>query len=301
MSESLILVVEDNPITEKMLRLALESAGYAVLAAHDGRTALRLTENRCPDLVLQDLVLPDVSGFDLVTRMRARPGWDEIPILACSGFVTALEEARLSATGFDDFISKPIEPSRLVELIRTYLPLNGSGAPDLFGSGRRLLLADDDPVQLKMINVRLHQAGFDVMTATDGFEALERAQVFRPDVIVTDVLMPHLDGFGLCLAVREDPRLAHVPVILVTSSYVEEADRELGRRAGADHFVVRRPDLSELVDALRDSVGRSHEAAPTEGDMEAENLDADRADRVVRQLERQVALHAGVVQRCSTL
>lgn len=145
MTESLILVVEDNPITEKILRLSLESEGYEVLAARDGRTALRITEDRCPDLVLQDLILPDISGFDLVARLRSRPGWDGIPILALSGFVTALEEARLSVTGFDDFIPKPIEPSRLLQIIRAYLPRQESGAAEQFGKGRRLLLADDDP------------------------------------------------------------------------------------------------------------------------------------------------------------
>ncbi|HKE14596.1 MAG TPA: response regulator [Kofleriaceae bacterium] len=300
MPAPLILVVEDNPITEKILRLSLESDGYDVLAARDGTTALSLTEGRCPDLILQDLILPDLCGFDLVSRMRARPGWEAIPILAFSGFVTALEEARVSTNGFDDFISKPIEPSRLLDIVRTYLPRRAPWAGDRFGGGRRLLLADDDPVQLRMISLRLGRAGFEVMTAADGVEALERARMFRPDVIVTDVIMPRLDGYGLCLAVREEPRLANVRLLLVTPGHVEETDRDLGRRAGADDHVVRRPDLSEIVEALRAILGRpahpSHAAAVRIGE-----LDHDRADRVIRQLERQVALHAGEAQRSATL
>jgi CheY-like chemotaxis protein len=296
---SLILVVEDNPITEKVVRIALEAEGYTVATAPDGRTALRLVEDRCPDLILQDLLLPDTTGFELISRLRSRSGCEAIPILAFSGFATALDEARQSAGAFDDFIAKPIEPSRLADIVKGYLP-RPAGSANRFGAGRRVLLADDDPAQLKLIGIRLDRAGFDVMTAMDGVEALERARAFRPDVIVADVLMPGLDGYGLCLAAREDSRLAHVPVILVTTSYVEEADRELGRRAGADRFVVRSPDLGEVIDALRDCLAGPPSVPPQPADA-AGDLDQDRAERAARQLERQTALHAGAVQRCATL
>ena len=70
----IILVIEDNPITRKMVRVALASEGYAVLEAPDGATALQLAAGHHLDLVLQDLLLPDMDGFDLVGRLRALPG-----------------------------------------------------------------------------------------------------------------------------------------------------------------------------------------------------------------------------------
>ena len=93
-----VLVVEDNAITLRMIKVALESAGYVVLAAPDGRTALELAGTGRPDLILQDLLLPDIDGFDLVKRFRKLPGGPGVPILAVSGFTPGLDEAMRSAS-----------------------------------------------------------------------------------------------------------------------------------------------------------------------------------------------------------
>src|SRR5690349_11481414 len=98
-----------------MLRLSLESDGYAVLEAPDGRTAISLAQQNTPALVLQDLVLPDMSGFELVRQLRAVCG--ETPILALSGFVNRVEDARKIAAGFTALLVKPIEPSRMLEVV----------------------------------------------------------------------------------------------------------------------------------------------------------------------------------------
>ena len=165
MKPATILVVEDNPITRKMFRLALQSAGFAVVEAGSGREALEVAEREKPSLVLQDLLVPDGDGFDLVGRFRALPATAEVPILAVSGFLPRMEEAR--AVGFDDFVTKPVDPSRLIEIVRAHLP----AAPveeERPGRNRRILAADDDPLQLKLLAIRLRQLGFEVVTARDG-------------------------------------------------------------------------------------------------------------------------------------
>jgi len=88
-----ILVVEDNPLTRKMLRITLETDGYSVTEAGDGRSALAALEQGVPALVLQDLILPDMNGFELIRQLRSRGG-SGIPILALSGFLSRVEEAR---------------------------------------------------------------------------------------------------------------------------------------------------------------------------------------------------------------
>ena len=254
-----VLAVEDNPITRKMVRVTLESEGYRVLEAGSGREAIRLMRDDRPDLVLQDLILPDMDGFAVLAELRALPGAAEVPILAFSGLLSQLEEARVSAAAFDDVLAKPVEPSRLVQVVRAHLPPPGDGS-ERFGEGLRLVVADDDPVQLKLACLRLGHLGFEVVPACDGRRALEQARAVRPDAVVTDVLMPDVDGFELCHALRRDPDLGAIPVILITSSYLEQADRDLARGAGASAFVVRTPDLAELHEALRLVVRRA--AAP---------------------------------------
>src|SRR5688572_28253538 len=96
MKTARVLLVEDNDITRKMVRFSLENQGFVVLEAGDGATALNLARSETIHLVLQDLMLPDMDGFELVARLRELPGLAEIPILAFSGFLSKLEEVRIS-------------------------------------------------------------------------------------------------------------------------------------------------------------------------------------------------------------
>ena len=119
MKPATILLVEDNPITRKMVRLALVPEGFTVIEAPDARSAISLMVERPPDLVLQDLLLPDMDGLELVKLLRGLPGGDTVPIVAFSAFVYKLEEAR-GGPWFTDCLAKPIEPSRLLERVRAY-------------------------------------------------------------------------------------------------------------------------------------------------------------------------------------
>jgi CheY-like chemotaxis protein len=95
MTLATILLVEDNPITRRLVRSALETHDFAVREAENGRTALMLLATEPSDLVLQDLNLPDVDGFALAAQLRALPGVADVPILAVSGFLSKHDEARV--------------------------------------------------------------------------------------------------------------------------------------------------------------------------------------------------------------
>jgi PAS domain S-box-containing protein len=287
MNARVVLVIEDNLLTRKIVRLTLGNEGFTVIEAGNGAEALALASNTPPDLILQDLLLPDMDGFELVGRLRALPNLVGVPIIAFSGFLSRLEHGRAAAAGFADFMPKPVEPSRLVQVVRAHLP-SDVATPEKIGEGQRVLVVDDDPVQLKLARIRLAGLGFEVATATDGAEALDVLQRGGTDAVVSDVLMPRLDGFGLCAAMRKAPGLSQMPLILVSSNYVEEADRELARNMGATAFVVRTPDLAGVIQALGSAVNVSSavEAASVQPST------AEHHERILRQLERQAALNA---------
>src|SRR5262245_32480854 len=291
-----ILVVEDNPITRKLVRVALGTEGYAVREAPDGHTALEMMTRDPPDLILQDLRLPDVDGFELVQRLRALPGRSAVPILAVSGFLSQMEQARTGKAGFTDYLFKPVEPSRLLDTVRSYLAptLVGEGG----GAGRHILIADDEPIQRKLMRVQFESLGFRVTTAEDGQDALEKARLEPPEAIVSDVLMPRLDGFQLARAVRQDPRLARVPVLLTSAAFTEEADRQLALSMGATRHVFRSPDNQEVLDALFAVLQRGGVAAPAPpAEVPAEAY----THRIIRQLERQVTLNNSLAHRVGLL
>lgn len=294
-----VLLVEDNPIMCRFVCAALDAEDMRVVEAHTGAQALGLWTTSASDLVLQDTRLPDIDGFDLVSRLRGLPGGADVPILALSGLLSESDEARISAVGFSDVIVKPLEASRLRQVVRAHLP-RAEATPSRFGEGRRVLVVDDDAIQAKLIAFRLSRLGFDTLSASDGMEALQLARNTPPDAIVSDIMMPTLDGFGLCAAVRRDPTLSTIPLVLMTNSYVDEPDRQLARTAGADEFVIRTPALLEVVEALRSSLSRRNKPLSASTDN-PEQLEKVWTRRVVSQLERQVAINTGMARRSAIL
>jgi PAS domain S-box-containing protein len=252
-----VLVVEDNPITRKMVRVALESDGYLVLEAGDGRSALAAAAERPPDLIVLDYVLPDTDGMQLLEELRRQAGREDLPALLVTGMVSRLGELRARGGELTQFLPKPIEPSRLLEAVRAYL-----SAPKTSGEGRTVLVADDDPFNLKLAVLCLGHEGYAVDTATGGAEALEKARAAPPDAILAHAGMPSMDGFALCREVRRDPALAAVPVILFSSAYLDEADRELARKMGAAALVPRTADLGTAREALHAALCGGAQCSP---------------------------------------
>lgn len=287
-----ILVIEDNPITRKMFRVTLETEGYHVIEAGDGREALATFEAALPDLVLQDLILPDINGFELVRRLRAFPGASALPILALSGFLGRIEEAQTIEGQFTALLVKPIEPFRLLDVVRAYFPAR-SRPPPREGAGQRILVVDDESQQLKLMRIHFTQLGFDVDVASSGAEALSAARACRPDAIVSDTLLPIMDGFQLCAEVRRDPALAQVPFVLLSPWYETEADRTLARRVGANALTARTQDFAPATRALHEVLEQGPAAESTPDEVATERF------VVSRQFERQLAVSSELARRCT--
>src|SRR5690349_16150129 len=129
-----------------------------------------------------------------------------------------------------------------------------------------VLLVDDSPTQARRAAQALEAAGFRVQLANNGREALEKARYWRPDVIVSDILMPVMDGFALCREVRRDAAVGDVPIVLHTITYIDAKDEEFARALGATRFVLKPTDPADLVDEVREALATGHvtdQAAPT--------------------------------------
>ncbi|MGH8102979.1 MAG: diguanylate cyclase domain-containing protein, partial [bacterium] len=114
----------------------------------------------------------------------------------------------------------------------------------------RILVADDEPDNLALLTARLTAAGFEVITAGDGKEALEKARVNPPDVIISDWVMPQMDGLELCKAVHADPALRYCYFIIMTA-YMQIEDKVVGLESGADQYLFKPFNSTELLSLVK--------------------------------------------------
>ncbi len=134
------------------------------------------------------------------------------------------------------------------------------------GRERKILVIEDSPLQQRLLAEHLRAVGFAVRVEPDAAGALGALTESRPDAVLCDVVLPGLDGFVVCRTVRADPRLGDLPVVLVTSTEVDESDRLLARRAGASSLVARRPGYDGVVEALLVALDESSGDAPASED-----------------------------------
>jgi two-component system alkaline phosphatase synthesis response regulator PhoP len=160
-----VLVVDDDKEIVRILRAYLEKAGYNVLTAHDGETALHVIRSDRPDLVVLDLMLPDRDGWDITRIVRADPGLSSLPIVMLTARVEGDDKILGLDIGADDYIPKPFNPHEVVARVRAVLRRTSSSSnePHVIQIGGLLLDVDRHEVQVDGRSVELTPTEFDLL------------------------------------------------------------------------------------------------------------------------------------------
>jgi signal transduction histidine kinase/CheY-like chemotaxis protein len=233
-----VLVIEDDPLSAELLRVHLDGAGFRVAVARDGAEGLELAGQLQPSVIVLDLNLPSLDGWEVLARAKDDPVLREIPIVV----VSMLDErGRGFALGAADYLVKPVESAALLGAVRRVMRTAGNVGYETL----TVLAVDDDPLALELLLASLEPAGFDILTADGGAAGLELARQARPDLIVLDLMMPDFDGFAVIDALRADPEIASIPVVVLTSKVmsVEEKAQLSGRIA----YLAQKGDFDPSV------------------------------------------------------
>jgi CheY-like chemotaxis protein/class 3 adenylate cyclase len=231
-AKKLILLADDSPMIHRHTVPILEDDGYEVRSAHDGAEAIELARALRPDLVITDVEMPRVDGYGVCKALKADPATAHVPVLIASSLGEAADLERGFDAGADDYLVKPVIPEELSTRVRALV------LGSLPASRERVLVVDDSPAQRHYVADCLARQGFDVVTADNGQVALERAQATRPALVVSDYEMPVMTGFELVHALRRDPELRQIPVIMLTA---RDSRRDMAqmRAAGASAYLVK--------------------------------------------------------------
>ncbi len=252
-----ILVVEDVELNRELVAQLLEE-DYQVLTAADGEAGIRLAQRERPDLILMDLSLPVMDGWEAARRIKADPDLRRIPIIAVSAHAMSGDAEKARQCGCDDYLSKPLDEKLLRDKLHHFLgPLYQRSGTRPAAGAHRILIVDDEPLNVDYLEQELEELGYDTMSARDGQEALECVAADPPDLILLDILMPVMDGFAVCRALKGDDATRLIPIVIMTTLDGIE-DRIRGIEAGADDFLTKPVNQRQLIARLQTTLRLKH-------------------------------------------
>ncbi len=243
-----ILIIDDDAQARELKRIHLEQAGYQVLQLDSGRHAVETIRAQRPDLVLLDLIMPEVNGWEVLAQIKQDPEIRETPVMCISILDGCERTLRMGAVGF---MVKPIDPNDLKEKVAALLHDDTSH--------RRALVIDDDPVARALICKVLQSSsmGFSCVEAGSGREALHHVESSEPpDLIVTDMMMPQMDGLELITQLRTREGFQEIPILMVTAKELDEVELTAlaNHRVSVEKKSALEPQqlVAQLRDALKD-------------------------------------------------
>ncbi|HKW69017.1 MAG TPA: response regulator [Candidatus Dormibacteraeota bacterium] len=216
-SGPLVLVVEDDPAAAELLMRHLGDAGYRTALARTGNEALTRARQLQPAAITLDIILPEVDGWEVITKLKSDEATSSIPIVV----VSVVDNPELGiALGAIDYFVKPVDTKQLVERLRRAGLKRVPGQDEV-----RVLVVDDELANRTWLAKALEPAGFTVLPAAGGREAIELAKSHHPDFVVLDLMMPEVTGFDVVEALRADAKTREVPIMVLTAANLTEADK----------------------------------------------------------------------------
>jgi response regulator RpfG family c-di-GMP phosphodiesterase len=235
-----ILIVDDSAVVRKSLTKLLEEAGAEVTAAEDGEQGLEIALSQSFDLIITDVEMPKLGGYALCLKLKNNTATRSIPVIILSTQDSDEAIERGFQAGATAYISKSEAMSQLKKTIEKVLDKSS------FKQERTVLVVDDSKTIRFLVEKGLSEAGFHVITATNGMEGMDMVKIRVPDLILSDINMPEMNGIEFCKQVKTNPEWAMVPFVVMSS----HSERSLVRgmiEQGATTYIVKPFNLDQLV------------------------------------------------------
>lgn len=261
-----ILIVEDEEALATVLEAKLKKEGYDIQVEYDGEAGYNKIKEWQPDLILLDIVMPKMDGYEVLEKLNEEGIKTPVIIISNSGQPVEIEKTtKLGAV--DHLIKTQFDPTEVVFKVRAYLAGETTGAaPDSALSekvkvkenqenklGIKVLLVEDDSFLREICSKKLVKEGFTVFEAIDGEQVLSEIDKIEPDIVLLDIILPAIDGFGVLKAIRANEKeiIKNVPVIML-SNLGQEDDIKKAMEVGANNYLVKAHfTTDEIVEKIK--------------------------------------------------
>jgi len=242
----LVLIVEDDPPASELLARQLQRAGFRTAIVRNGKDVVSKARQLKPAAITLDILLPGLDGWEVLTRLKHDETTSSIPVIV----ISVVDNPDLGiALGAVDYFVKPVPAKELISRLRRFnFGTNGTRPKT------QILVVDDERANREWLTEILEPAGFGVIPAIGGREAIELARSRHPDLVLLDLLMPEVSGFDVVEALRSERATSKTPIMVLTAKDLTEADkRQLNGRVSS---ILQRGSTgaADLIGLLRQVV-----------------------------------------------
>lgn len=267
-----ILIIEDDLFLGDILVQKLINEGFEAVLARDGLEGFEKIKSFLPDLILLDIILPKMNGYEMLEKKLKDPSLANIPVIVISNSGQPVEINRALALGVKDYLVKAqFDPEEVLVKVRAQLEKSkepSSLLKSLEGvinqkvntvnlEGKKIVWVEDDQFLNDIIARKLSITKCLFFHSSEGEEALKIIDKEMPDVVMLDIILSGMDGFEILRRMKSDQKMKHIPVILL-SNLGQASDIEKGKNLGAVRFLVKAtvtPD--EIIDQIKEVLAES--------------------------------------------
>ena len=247
---SRVLVIDDDETVHDMLFRLLSKEGFLVETADDGESGMSKALELKPDVIVLDVLMPGMDGWDVLTRLKNNPQTQSIPVV----MLTMVDDRSKGYTlGVTDYIYKPVDREKLVTAL-TRCVRYGDTAP--------ILIVDDDAAQRDLLKRTLEREGWETIRAHNGRAALEAIRARTPSIIILDLMMPEMDGFELIHTLRKNSETREIPVVVLTAMDLSNADQDMLANNATEVLRKGASSRDEVLQIVKDLVQSSMDQNP---------------------------------------
>ena len=261
-----VMVVDDNALDRDNVVRILRKEGIKAATAEDGEACLSRLKTTRPDLLVLDLVMPGMDGFELLEKIRSIPEHETLPVIVVTAKdLTREEKKQLEKLASSILLKSPLTPDQLMGKIKKIFgklpePLpDDVSCPPADESGQltdSVLLVEDNDAAIIQIQKILEELDITVSLAKDGKEALAYLETHRPQGIILDLMMPHVDGFQVLEALKQNPEIRHIPVLVLSAKELTAEEHNRLQSNNIHQFIQKGDvDKSELMVMVQQMLG----------------------------------------------
>ena len=237
-----ILIVDDSKTIRLMETRTLEKAGFKVETAENGAVAIEKALATPPDLILLDINMPEMDGWEVLRQIRVHPVLGDTLVVILSSNAQQADKRYAQSLGAHSYLAKPVKAEQIIEHLGTALRQRAEKKPL---EARRILIVDDSNLIRRRVTIALEKLGCELLEACDGKEACRLATQYRPDLILMDINMPEMDGLEATRRIRTEPTLQHTVVIAMTANG-QRSDVAEAMAVGMNDYIVK-PFQNDLL------------------------------------------------------